>query len=65
MNNIVKINDKYFNNTKLNFNTDKSVKRKFLSKESKNKDKKNMNISIFNFSKLKYPKKFIINKYMK
>ena len=65
INNIVKINDKYFNNTKLNFNTDKSVKRKFLSKESKNNDKKNMNISIFNFSKLKYPKKFFINKNMK
>ena len=65
INDVVKINDKYLNNTKLNFNTDKSVKRKFLANEFKNKEKKNMNISIFYFSKLKYSKKFFTSKYIK
>ena len=62
INNIVKINDQFFNNTKLNFNTDKNLKKKLLCNDSKNKENKNVNISVFNFSKLKYSKKFYISK---
>ena len=61
-NNIIKMNEKYFGDTKLNFETDKSIKRKLLANDSKRRENNNMNISIFNFSKLKYPNKFIINK---
>ena len=61
-NNIIKMNEIYFGDTKLNFETDKSIKRKLLANDSKRRENNNMNISIFNFSKLKYPNKFIINK---
>ena len=56
------MNDKFLGGTKMNFDTDKSAKRKIFINESKNRDNNKMNISIFNFSKLKYPNKFIINK---
>ena len=59
---IFKMNDKFLGGTKMNFDTDKSAKRKIFINESKNRDNNKMNISIFNFSKLKYPNKFIINK---
>ena len=64
-NNLVKIGENFLNNTKFGFNSNKHIKNKSTSNDSKNKDKYNMNISIFNFSKLKRLKKFQINKNIK
>ena len=64
-NNLVKIGENFLNNTKFGFNSNKYIKNKSTSNDSKNKDKYNMNISIFNFSKLKRLKKFQINKNIK
>ncbi len=64
-NNFVKIGDNFLNNTKFAFNSNKHIKNKLISNDSKNKDKYNMNISIFNFAKLKRVKKFQINKSIK
>ena len=64
-NNLVKIGDNFLNNTKFAFNSNKHIKNKLISNDSKNKDKYNMNISIFNFAKLKRVKKFQINKSIK
>jgi hypothetical protein len=63
--NLVKINQNFLNNTKFNFNSNKNIKRKLIANDSKSKEKINMNISIFNFSKLKNSKKFQINKSIK
>lgn len=60
--NIMKMNDKFFGGTKMNFDTDKSAKRKIFANVSKNRDNNMMNISIFNFSKMKFSNKFRINK---
>ena len=63
--NLVKINQNFLNNTKFNFNSNKNIKRKLIANDSKSKEKINMNISIFNFSKLKNSKKFLISKSIK
>jgi hypothetical protein len=63
--NLVKINQNFLNNTKFNFNSNKNIKRKLIANDSKSKEKINMNISIFNFSKLKNSKKFQISKSIK
>ena len=64
-NNLVKINDNFLNSTKFSFKSNKNAQRKFISNDSKNRERKNMNISIFNFSKLKNAKKFQISKSIK
>jgi len=64
-NNLVKINQNFLNNTKFSFNSNKTVNRKLIANDSKSREKMNMNISIFNFSKLKNSKKFQISKSIK
>jgi len=64
-NNLVKINQNFLNNTKFYFNSKKNIKKKLIGNYSKTKEKMNMNISIFNFSKLKNTKKFQISKSIK
>lgn len=64
-NNLVKINENFLNNTKFNFKTNKNIKRKIMDNDSKIKEKIKMNISIFNFSKLKGTRKFHLSKSIK
>ena len=64
-NNLVKINENFLNNTKFNFKTNKNIKRKIMDNDSKIKEKIKMNISIFNFSKLKDTRKFHLSKSIK
>ena len=64
-NNLAKINQNFLNSTKYSFNSNKNLKKKLIANDSKSKEKLNMNISIFNFSKLKRAKKFQISKSIK